>query len=735
MVGPKILGNATNVLFDGVVSKQIPAGVTKAQAVAALRAKGENTRADMLQSMNVNPGTGVDFTKLAEIIALAIGVYVLSAIFGWGQQYLMVGVAQRTVFNLRRQVDEKLARLPLKYFDSHPRGDILSRVTNDIDNISTSLQQSLTQLITSVLSIIGVLAMMFWISWLLAVVSLLVIPAAVVTTMLIAKRSQKQFAAQWEHTGSLNAHVEEMHTGHAIVKVFGRQEEAIKTFDERNEELYKSSFKAQFISGIIQPAIFFISNLNYVAICVIGGLRVAQGALSLGDVQAFIQYSRQFTQPITQTASIMNIMQSAVASAERVFELLDEPEEEPDAAVPAQLEQVRGHVAMSGVSFRYIAETPLIEDLSIDVPPGETIAIVGPTGAGKTTLVNLLLRFYEIDAGSITLDGIDIRTLTRNDLRRTFGMVLQDTWLFNGTIRENVAYGREGATEEEIVAAARAAYVDHFVRALPDGYDTVLDDDATNLSQGEKQLLTIARAFLADPTILILDEATSSVDTRTEVLIQKAMARLMADRTSFVIAPPPVDHPRRAYDPGHESGQNHRAGQPSGAARRQGGSTRSSTGASSWRPSRRPCSGRSRDRLHVCAGYETGGSQASAAASSSVPVASVAARAGAERAELATSSPGPAAVWAAAEHVRLAAAGSASPPARSATATESSRVSRATDACAGASAAGASATWSAGRRGRAEHRAYENQREADRDSQRERLAEDEHSTQDRKPPG
>jgi len=536
ILGPKLLGDATDVLFNGVVSKQIPAGVTQEQAVAALRAEGNDTQADMLASMDLDPGRGVDFGRLGLIIALVVGVYVLSSLFSWAQQYIMAGVAQRVVFGMRRKVDEKLARLPLSYFDSHPRGDILSRVTNDIDNISTTLQQSLTQLITAVLTIVGVLAMMFWISWILAIVSVLTIPAAAGVTMVIAKRSQKQFAIQWERTGALNSHVEEMHTGHAIVKVFGRQEQAIATFDERNEQLYTASFRAQFISGMIQPAIFFISNLNYVAICVIGGLRVASGALSLGDVQAFIQYSRQFTQPITQTASIMNVLQSAVASAERVFELLDESEERPDSRSQAHLGAVRGHVVMRGVSFRYMPETALIDDLSVDVPPGETVAIVGPTGAGKTTLVNLLLRFYEIDAGTITLDGVDIRDLTRDELRRAFGMVLQDTWLFNGTIRDNIAYGREGASEEDIRAAARAAYVNHFVCALPDGYDTVLDDDATNLSQGEKQLLTIARAFLADPAILILDEATSSVDTRTEVLIQKAMTKLVRSRTSFVIA-------------------------------------------------------------------------------------------------------------------------------------------------------------------------------------------------------
>jgi ATP-binding cassette subfamily B multidrug efflux pump len=460
----------------------------------------------------------------------------VAAVVQWLQGYVMAGVVQRVVYGLRQDVDLKLARLPLKYFDDHPRGDTLSRVTNDIDNISTTLQQTLTQIIIAVFTLIGVLIMMFSISPLLACISLVSVPLSVVVTMVIAKRSQKQFALQWERTGRLNAHVEEMHTGHNLVKVFGRQAQAIATFDDENEQLYRASFKAQFISGIIMPAMFFIGNLNYVAICVIGGLKVATGSLSLGDVQAFVQYSRQFTQPITQVASVANLLQSGVASAERVFELLDESEEQPDTATPLVLTEPRGQLSLRGVSFRYLPNIPLIEDLNLEVIPGQTVAIVGPTGAGKTTLVNLLLRFYEIDAGSIAIDGVDTREMTRADLRRLFGMVLQDAWLFGGTIRENIAYGREGADAEQIVAAAEAAHVDHFVRTLPAGYETRLDDDSTNISEGEKQLLTIARAFLADPQILILDEATSSVDTRTEVLIQKAMARLLQNRTSFVIA-------------------------------------------------------------------------------------------------------------------------------------------------------------------------------------------------------
>jgi ATP-binding cassette, subfamily B, multidrug efflux pump len=536
VVGPKILGNATNLIFDGAISRNLPAGVTQEQVIAGLRAEGKNQLADMLGTMQLTPGTGIDFGALGGIVALLIGLYVVSSIFGWMQGFVMAGVTQRTVYRLRDDVDHKLGRLPLRYFDSHPRGDLLSRVTNDIDNIGQSLQQSLTQLITSLLTIVGVLILMFTISPLLAAISLLAVPASLAVTVLIIGRSQKLFAAQWASTGALNGHVEEMHTGHAIVKAFGRQRQAVATFDQENQRLYQASYRAQFISGIIQPAINVISNLNYVAIAVIGGLRVAAGQMTLGDVVAFIQYSRQFTFPIIQTASIVNVLQSAVASAERVFELLDEAEEIPDPVRAAVLDRALGAVAFEDVSFRYEPDRPLIDDLDLGVEAGRTVAIVGPTGAGKTTLVNLLMRFYEIDSGRISVDGIDIRELARDDLRRQFGMVLQDTWLFHGTIRENIAYGRLDASEAEIMAAAEAAHVDHFVRTLPDGYDTVIDDDATNLSAGEKQLLTIARAFLANPPILILDEATSSVDTRTEVLIQRAMTRLMRGRTTFVIA-------------------------------------------------------------------------------------------------------------------------------------------------------------------------------------------------------
>lgn len=536
IAGPKILGKATNILFEGVIGKQLPPGLGKEQIIGMLKAAGKDQMADMVAGMNIVPGAGVDFEAIKRILLILVGIYIANALFSWLQHYIMAGISQRTVYSLRKEADAKLGRLPLKYYDSNTRGEILSRVTNDIDNIASTLQQSLTQLVTATFTVIGVLIMMFSISPLLAAIALVVLPLGVIVTLFIAKRSQKQFAEQWDSTGALNGHIEEMYTGHRIVKAFNRQQEAIDEFDKENDRLYQASFKAHFISSTIQPAMQFINNLNYVAICVIGGMKVANGVLSLGDVQAFIQYSRQFTQPIVQTASIMNVLQSTVASAERVFELLDEEEETPDTENPVVLEKVEGHVVFKNVSFRYKPDVPLIEDMSLEVKPGQTVAIVGPTGAGKTTVVNLLMRFYELDGGSISIDGVDIRDMARNDLRRLFGMVLQDTWLFNGTIRDNIAYGREDATEEEILAAARAAHVDHFVRTLPKGYDTELGDEASNISQGQKQLLTIARAFLADPDILILDEATSSVDTRTEVLIQEAMTKLMRGRTSFVIA-------------------------------------------------------------------------------------------------------------------------------------------------------------------------------------------------------
>jgi ATP-binding cassette subfamily B protein len=536
VIGPRIIGNAFDLIVEGTVSKSMPAGMSQEQVIDGLRQAGQTRVADLLSGMRLHPGSGIDFGALGAILATLIALYLASAVFNWGQAFLMAGVSQRTVLRLRMDVDQKLGRLPLRYFDGIPRGDLLSRVTNDIDNIGQSLQQSLSQLIPSLLTIVGMLILMLTISPILAVISILAVPASLIVTMVIVRRSQQQFVAQWSSTGALNGHVEEMHTGHAIVKAFGRQREAVERFDEENERLYDASRRAQFISGIIQPALTFISNLNYVAIAVIGGLRVASGQMTIGDVVAFIQYSRQFTFPILQVAGVVNVLQSAVASAERVFELLDEKEEKPDPVGAPAFRQPSGSVVFDDVSFRYEPDRPLIEGLDLTVPAGATVAIVGPTGAGKTTLVNLLMRFYEIDGGTIAIDGIDTRDLQRDALRKSFGMVLQDTWLFHGTIRENIAYGRLDATDEELHAAAEAAHVDHFVRTLPDGYETVIDDDATNLSAGEKQLLTISRAFLADPPILILDEATSSVDTRTEVLIQRAMARLMKGRTTFVIA-------------------------------------------------------------------------------------------------------------------------------------------------------------------------------------------------------
>ncbi|MFG1887277.1 ABC transporter ATP-binding protein [Micromonospora sp. NPDC049051] len=536
VLGPKVLGWATDLIFTGVIGRQLPAGTTADQAVAAARAAGNDNFADMLARMDVVPGVGIDFAALARVLLLALGLYLAASLLMWWQGWLLNGVVQRTVLRLRADVEDKLNRLPLPYFDRQPRGELLSRVTNDIDNISTSLQQTLSQLLTSLLTVIGVLAMMFWISPLLALVALVAVPVSVIVTGVIAKRSQQQFIAQWAHTGELNGQIEEAFTGHELVKVFGRQREVEAAFTAKNEELFRASFGAQFISGIIMPAMMFVGNLSYVAIAVVGGLRVASGSMSLGDVQAFIQYSRQFTQPLTQVASMANLLQSGVASAERVFAVLDAEEQSPDPAQPARVRAPHGRVEFSHVSFRYAPDKPLIEDLSLVAEPGHTVAIVGPTGAGKTTLVNLIMRFYELDAGRITLDGVDVTTMRRDDLRGRIGMVLQETWLFGGTIRDNIAYGRPGASEEEIVAAARATFVDRFVRSLPDGYDTVIDEEGSNVSAGEKQLITIARAFLAEPSLLILDEATSSVDTRTEVLLQRAMAALRSDRTSFVIA-------------------------------------------------------------------------------------------------------------------------------------------------------------------------------------------------------
>ncbi|WP_207756455.1 ABC transporter ATP-binding protein [Nonomuraea cypriaca] len=536
VTGPKILGNATDLIFSGIIGAQLPTGATKEQAVAGLRADGQDTFADMVSSMSVVPGQGIDFTALAQVLGWVLAIYLLAALLGIVQFRLTTVVVQRAAFRLRERIEAKLGRLPLSYFDGQSRGEILSRATNDTDNVAQSLQQTMSQLITSVLTVVGVLAMMFWISPILALIALVTVPVSVYVTTVIGKRSQPQFIKQWSSTGKLNGHIEEMYGGHTLVKAFGRQKEAAVTFTEHNQALYTSSFRAQFISGLIQPAMMFIGNLNYVLVAVVGGLKVASGSISLGDVQAFIQYSRQFSQPLTQVAGMANLVQSGVASAERVFELLEAPEQSQEPDKPARPAQVRGRVAFENVSFRYEPDRPLIEDLSLTVEPGQTVAIVGPTGAGKTTLVNLIMRFYEVTGGRITLDGVDIAEMSREELRSNIGMVLQDAWLFGGTIEENIGYGAEGATRERIEAAAEAAHVDRIAHTLPDGYDTVIDEEGATVSAGEKQLITIARAFLSEPAILILDEATSSVDTRTEVLIQQAMSSLREGRTSFVIA-------------------------------------------------------------------------------------------------------------------------------------------------------------------------------------------------------
>ena len=541
VLGPKLLGEATNIIFSGIISKTLPTGVTQQQVIDQLRASGDNQKADFISGMTLTPGQGIDFSALQMVLGIVLLIYVLASVFSWLSSYLLNGIVQRTVYRLRADVEAKVNVLPLRYFDGMQRGELLSRVTNDVDNIGQSMQQTLSQVITSLLTVVGVLVMMFIISPVLALIALITIPLTLGITAVIAKRSQKLFVAQWTHTGALNGQIEEAYSGHALVKVFGRHREVESRFAEKNAELYEASFGAQFVSGIIMPAMMFVGNLVYVAIAVVGGPFVSNGTMSLGDVQAFIQYSRQFTQPLSQLGSMANLLQSGVASAERVFELLDAPEQSPDpegseTQALGEYGGASGRLAFENVSFRYEPEKPLIDDLSLVAEPGQTIAIVGPTGAGKTTLVNLMMRFYEIDSGRITLDGVDIATMSRDALRSRMGMVLQDTWLFAGTIRANIAYGRPEATEEEIMDAARATYVDRFVHSLPDGYDTLLDDEGSNVSAGEKQLLTIARAFLARPSVLILDEATSSVDTRTEVLVQQAMKALRQDRTSFVIA-------------------------------------------------------------------------------------------------------------------------------------------------------------------------------------------------------
>ncbi|MFC9581468.1 ABC transporter ATP-binding protein [Streptomyces yangpuensis] len=537
VVGPKILGEATDLVFAGIVGREMPAGVTKQQALDGMRARGEDGMADMLSGTDFTPGQGIDFGAVGVVAIWALVVFTLAGLLMLVATRLSNHVMNGTLYRMREELQAKLSRLPLSYFDQQKRGEVLSRATNDIDNIGQTLQQTMGQLLNSLLTIVGVLAMMFWISPLLALVAVGTVPVSVYVAAKIGKKSQPQFVEQWRTTGTLNAHIEEMYSGHNLVKVFGRQKESAALFAEQNEALYRASFKAQLVSGIMQPVMFFISNINYVLIAVVGGLRVASGTLSIGDVQAFIQYSRQFSMPLTQVASMANLVQSGVASAERVYELLDAPEQERDADVPERPQELRGQVTFDKVAFRYEPDRPLIENLSLSVEPGHTVAIVGPTGAGKTTLVNLLMRFYEVTGGEIALDGVDIAKMTREELRGGIGMVLQDTWLFGGTIAENIAYGasRE-VTRAEIEEAARAAHADRFIRTLPDGYDTVLDDEGAGVSAGEKQLITIARAFLSDPVILVLDEATSSVDTRTEVLIQKAMARLAHGRTSFVIA-------------------------------------------------------------------------------------------------------------------------------------------------------------------------------------------------------
>jgi ATP-binding cassette subfamily B multidrug efflux pump len=535
-LGPRLLGHATDLVFSGFLGQQLPAGMTKEQAIAAAESRGETQFADLLRGVDVVPGQGVDFDAVGRVLLLVLAVYVGASALAWLQGFLLNDVVQSVVRRMRSDVEDKVNRLPLPDFDRQPRGELLSRVTNDIDNVSQTLQQTMSQLMTSLLTVLAVMSMMVWISPVLALIALVSVPVSMLVTARIMKRSQGEFIDQWRLTGRLNAHIEETYSGHELVTVFGRQREVAATFAEQNSGLNESSFKAQFVSGLIMPVMMFIGNLNYVVIAVVGGLRVASGSLSLGEVQAFIQYTRQFTQPLTQVASMMNLLQSGVASAERVFELLDADEQSAEAARPAEAATRRGEVAFEHVSFAYDPAEPLIEDLSLVARPGHTVAIVGPTGAGKTTLVNLVMRFYELDAGRITLDGVDITAMPRSALRSQIGMVLQDTWLFEGTIRDNIAYGRPTATEAEILEAARATFVDRFVHSLPDGYDTVIEEGGDNLSAGERQLVTIARAFLADPALLILDEATSSVDTRTELLLQHAMAALRSDRTSFVIA-------------------------------------------------------------------------------------------------------------------------------------------------------------------------------------------------------
>jgi ATP-binding cassette subfamily B protein len=536
VIAPKILGQAMDTIFNGVIGMQLPAGVPLGQVIDRLRAEGNDQFADMLQGTQVVPGEGIDFVVLSRLIIIVLGMYIIASLLNWAQGYILNGLVMRVVYKLRQDIEDKLNRLPLSYFDTRQRGDLMSRVTNDVDNIQSALQQAFSQLVQSALMVIGITIMMFIVSWQLALIALIALPLSGIIAAVIGVRSQKLFAAQWKNTGALNGHIEESFSGQEIVRVFGRDEEMLAEFDQRNEELYKASFGAQFVSGMIMPAMTFVSYLSYVLIAVVGGLRVASGQMTLGDATAFIQYSREFSQPIGQMAGMANMLQSGVASAERTFELLDADEQDPETATAELPERTDGHVEFENVSFSYSPDTSLIEDLSFSAEPGQTVAIVGPTGAGKTTLVNLVMRFYELTGGRILLDGVDITTLSRGELRSQVGMVLQDAWLFGGTIRENIRYGRLDATDDEVVAAAEATMVDRFVRQLPDGYETVLDADGGSVSAGERQLITIARAFIANPSLLILDEATSSVDTRTELLVQHAMAALRTDRTSFVIA-------------------------------------------------------------------------------------------------------------------------------------------------------------------------------------------------------
>ena len=538
VIGPRILGHATDLLFNGVIGRQLPAGLTKEQAIEAARARGDSTFADLLSGMNVVPGQGVDFGAVARTLALALVLYVVAALMVWLQARMLNVVVQRTIARLRADVEDKVHRLPLRYFDTRQRGEVLSRVTNDVDNMQQSLSMSITQLLTSVLTVFGVLVMMLTISPLLTLLTVVTVPLSLWVTRSIARRSRTLFVDQWTNTGRLNAHIEETYSGFTVVKTYGHRAGAIEQFDELNDDVYRASFGAQFLSGLVSPATVFVGNISYVAVAVVGGVQVATGQITLGGIQAFIQYVRQFNQPLTQIAGMYNTLQSGIASAERVFDLLDAEEEpaDPPGTLPAVGAARRGRVEFDEVSFGYLPGTPVLEHLSLVAEPGSTIAIVGPTGAGKTTLVNLLMRFYDVDAGRILIDDVDITSVSRSSLRSQIGMVLQDAWLFAGSVYDNIAYGRPDARYDEVVDAAKAAYVDRFVHTLPDGYDTQVSDGGANISVGERQLITIARAVLAQPQLLILDEATSSVDTRTEVLIQHAMAQLRRDRTSFIIA-------------------------------------------------------------------------------------------------------------------------------------------------------------------------------------------------------